>query len=548
MTTGLRSWATHAVVDRQRSGTSAGGVKPAQDLTVKQPSVPRPAWIQRCGIGSSCGCEPRDKLAGVRRDLQQVTSGGGGTALPDTTRGQMEEAFSADFSAVQVHTGPAAHELASTLQAHALTTGSDIVFQAGGYRPGTPSGDRLLAHELAHVVQQGHGLPRASLDGGPTDPLEQAADRAAEAATAPAVGRNDDAGFPLIPGRSSEEPIQRKRLESTALGCPGYGRGEVARSRTADGILPSDVILRGPGALLIADFGVGRSMVKDAAKKDPLLLSFFHDFENDQGYRLNVLGLDDCVGSPGTRERLRRDRAMRVLDLLGPRARTRVEFAGAATLDHYTISYSSSGGRAMNRGVLVMFHRDIEGKPIAVRGTRPRENAPTSGCTAGEKSEIDRALPVAKAMVGRAIRAVSGTSDAAVRAMLRKYFNDDSDNTRGAVRAGLRKVLSGLEWGVTYECERPGSWFYEHFCGHPTTAYVRKWVGFRVHLCDGAFGRPTDHLAETLIHENSHMFDFTDDEEYCSLVDGCSPDLDTEDALDNADSYSSFAWDVAQHL
>jgi hypothetical protein len=116
----------------------------------------------------------------------------------------MEEAFSADFSAVRVHTGPAAHKFASTLQAHALTTGSDIMFGPGAYRPGTPSGDRLLAHELAHVVQQGFGLPRASLDGGPADPLEQAADRAAEAAKPPTEGESH--GATVAVGRGGRVP------------------------------------------------------------------------------------------------------------------------------------------------------------------------------------------------------------------------------------------------------------------------------------------------------------------------------------------------------
>ena len=228
---------------------------------------PWPAWIQRCGIGSSCGCEPHDKVAGVARDLQRATFDGG-AALPGPTQAQMGGAFSADFSAVRVHTGPAADKVASTLQAHALTTGSDIMFRAGAYRPGTPSGDRLLAHELAHVVQQSRGLSRASLDGGPADPLERAADRAAEVASSSADGeaygaavaggrgervpvlsrrfapgmsllaheltqvvpqsgggrsrgdRYDKAGAPrLLPASNSEKPIQRKGFESTVEVC-----------------------------------------------------------------------------------------------------------------------------------------------------------------------------------------------------------------------------------------------------------------------------------------------------------------------------------------
>src|SRR5690349_21202310 len=89
-----------------------------------------PAWVQRCGIGSSCECPSHEQLAGVWRDLQRATAGGG-VALPVGTRAAMERAFSADFSAVRVHTGPASDRLASGLGAQALTAGQDIVFGSG---------------------------------------------------------------------------------------------------------------------------------------------------------------------------------------------------------------------------------------------------------------------------------------------------------------------------------------------------------------------------------------------------------------------------------
>jgi hypothetical protein len=67
--------------------------------------------------------------------------------------------------------------------ARALTAGTDILFRAGEYLPSTPGGDRLLAHELAHVVQQAHGLPQGILDTGATDHLEKAAGLAADHAS-----------------------------------------------------------------------------------------------------------------------------------------------------------------------------------------------------------------------------------------------------------------------------------------------------------------------------------------------------------------------------
>ena len=100
----------------------------------------------------------------------------------------MESAFSSDFAAVRLHTGAAAHDATSALGARALTAGTDILFRTGEYQPGTPGGDRLLAHELAHVVQQAHGLPQGILDTGATDHLETAAGLAADHAS-PAAER-----------------------------------------------------------------------------------------------------------------------------------------------------------------------------------------------------------------------------------------------------------------------------------------------------------------------------------------------------------------------
>jgi hypothetical protein len=143
---------------------------------------PAPDWVQRCGIGSSCDCPPQDQMAGVQRDVQHATTGGG-APLPPGALSRMGTAFSTDFSLVRVHTGSAADDVASKLDAHALTAGTDILFRSGAYRPGTQSGDRLLAHELAHVVQQREGIARAAIDAGPSDPLERAADAAANNVT-----------------------------------------------------------------------------------------------------------------------------------------------------------------------------------------------------------------------------------------------------------------------------------------------------------------------------------------------------------------------------
>lgn len=80
---------------------------------------------------------------------------GGGAPLPASARAFFGPRFGRDFSDVRIHTGPGAAAAARGIGARAYTLGADIAFGAGEYAPGTPAGKRLLAHELAHVVQQG---------------------------------------------------------------------------------------------------------------------------------------------------------------------------------------------------------------------------------------------------------------------------------------------------------------------------------------------------------------------------------------------------------
>jgi hypothetical protein len=80
-----------------------------------------------------------------------------GQPLDHSTRAFMEARFGHGFDGVRVHTGPQSATSAQEIGARAFTVGSNIVFGQGEFSPGTSDGRRLLAHELAHVVQQGGG-------------------------------------------------------------------------------------------------------------------------------------------------------------------------------------------------------------------------------------------------------------------------------------------------------------------------------------------------------------------------------------------------------
>lgn len=81
----------------------------------------------------------------------------GGAGLPAELRSRWEPHLGLDLGAVRIHRDEAAAARASSLGARAFARGSDIFFGAGQYQPRTREGQRLLAHELAHTVQQGAG-------------------------------------------------------------------------------------------------------------------------------------------------------------------------------------------------------------------------------------------------------------------------------------------------------------------------------------------------------------------------------------------------------
>jgi hypothetical protein len=130
------------------------------------------------------------KAAGATAEIDLQTPSGG-ARLPQPVQAKMEQAFAADFSGVRVHVDGQA----DALGAHAFAHGNDLHFAAGTYDPGSPAGQALIGHELAHVVQQRDG--RVSGGGAGTtvvqDPaLEAEADALGAAAAAREVAGDDE--------------------------------------------------------------------------------------------------------------------------------------------------------------------------------------------------------------------------------------------------------------------------------------------------------------------------------------------------------------------
>jgi hypothetical protein len=160
----LRIGAAHDAHEREADRMAEAALR--GDAIVTQTSRPDDATVRR-----ACSkCQDEEELkrsaepglaeggltpAGVGERIKARR--GGGTPLTPSARAFFEPRFAHDFSRVRVHADSEAGDLAVAVQAHAFTFGNDIYFGQGRHAPGRDGFQRLLAHELAHVAQQGQG-------------------------------------------------------------------------------------------------------------------------------------------------------------------------------------------------------------------------------------------------------------------------------------------------------------------------------------------------------------------------------------------------------
>ncbi|MFG2345384.1 eCIS core domain-containing protein [Streptomyces phaeochromogenes] len=126
----------------------------------------------------------KERAAKSRTPEPKDIVSGAGQPLDVGVRRELEEQLGHDLSRVRLHTGRDAGQLTELLGADAVAVGQDIFFREGAYRPGTADGQRLLAHELLHTVQNPDGLGalRAGRDPGAVSLPQQAIEREAESA------------------------------------------------------------------------------------------------------------------------------------------------------------------------------------------------------------------------------------------------------------------------------------------------------------------------------------------------------------------------------
>jgi len=164
----LAAWSFSSVPVVQpklKAGRSDDPLEHAADRVADRVVSGAAEHAKTCGCGGTCPqCRAGAKLRRSARSAAPIADAGAGAVgaalassgqpLSASVRSFFEPRLGADLSHVRVHTGPEAARSADALDAHAYAAGRDIVFGAGEFRPESAAGRRLLAHELAHVLQQ----------------------------------------------------------------------------------------------------------------------------------------------------------------------------------------------------------------------------------------------------------------------------------------------------------------------------------------------------------------------------------------------------------
>src|SRR5689334_15729859 len=230
---------------RLRMTSLAGISQTRKSWPTRSVSASSPLLQRKCACGNSPGltgqCEDCDKEKLVQRSpasearqpatspqlIAQVQSmHGSGKPLSTELRDYFEPRFGHDFSRVRIHTDAAAADTSRALNARAYTLGSDVVFAPGQYKPETPDGRRLLAHELTHVVQQESGntgsqLATSTFSIAPAnDPSEAEADQVARAVC------SNDAAPGAAPQLASSSSHTIHRQPAAAADTPAPVEGE----------------------------------------------------------------------------------------------------------------------------------------------------------------------------------------------------------------------------------------------------------------------------------------------------------------------------------
>jgi hypothetical protein len=408
-----------------------------------------------------------------------------GQPLDPRTRSLMEPRFGHDFSRVRVHTDAKAAESAQSVNALAFTVGHDLVFATGEYNPQSSDGMRLLAHELAHVVQQrevGHdaGVQHRLRVGDEDDAAEREADAMAERSL------SSTATPPVADGQSSVNASQLARVSAP-----------VVRRRVSDkfGTIKKNLTYR------FLDWAITE---KEAHQVLQILKGLPDEDLKDTVAEMEKEGLVD-----------------RLFD----------------NLSKEDIQGNQDELRRIKNNRVYKETKKVDGKEVTT--------TTTGSCSPVQNREISTAVKAALEWLDKGIAQLDAflakPSDAASQAAsnaLSTYFKSTTPDVAKYVRGQLSRLQADLRNVKIYSFECHGDW--DLTCGS-SGAYVPGSDRERVVYCDSFFeggDSASNSQVEGLLHELAHAQvggTHIIDRAYSS--NRMLKQLSTEEALTNAESY-----------
>lgn len=249
-------------------------------LSGHSPAISAPGPAVRSGSSPGLAGGGRALPPAVRRESPASRGmAGQGRPLDAETRSRAEASFGVPLGQVRVHDGREGQALAGAHSARAVTVGTDIAFNRGFYRPSTHTGQRLLAHELAHVVQQS-GAASGTSSGAHHEV-------AADSAAAELMARRDarsllGAGAPVGPQCQTMTAQEIEKLDSghvkVRLAFNAHERQVIVYSEAYQAELAREQVLLESRARQITDrAAIFREVQEELAEVDALVTKMATD-------------------------------------------------------------------------------------------------------------------------------------------------------------------------------------------------------------------------------------------------------------------------------
>ena len=292
-----------------------------------------------------------------------------GEPLPESVRTFFEPRFGHAFGGVRIDTGPRAAQMARAINARAFTVGNYVAFAPGQYAPDTDQGNRLLAHELTHTLQQTshtkvHRLRLSGAkEGDDEDTLvTETANDTHTVMRAPAVdGLAATSLVQRTPGLLIHRAPDEESLEDEADKITERD-AEQEWSATSPGITEQEK----PGErFLIMNFAVGQAPLKPEHEKFLLETVYFGTLTSDPMAKIVIVGHADSTGRKRFNQQLSSKRAKAVeTSLLGFNRHLRIESTTGKGVDEPIADNGSVFGRARNRAVEILVTPWKPAKPV----------------------------------------------------------------------------------------------------------------------------------------------------------------------------------------